>query len=109
MEVSNQHMYACMQTWINCENLLISLVQKGTSFSKRTLQTLDECANICLGTMHALKAKHQSINEIALLCVGICEECAEVCERYKDKSFQTCAFICRQCSALFSPIAKTAI
>lgn len=109
MTVSNKHLQACMETWLNCENLLIALLQKGTSFSKRTIQTLDECANICLGTMNALKAQHQSINEIALLCVGICEECAEVCERYTEKSFQTCASICRQCSALISPFAKAAI
>lgn len=109
MTVSNNHLQACMETWLNCENLLIALLQKGTSFSKRTIQTLDECANICLGTMHALKAQHQSIHEIALLCVGICEECAEVCERYTEKSFQTCALICRQCSAIISPFAKAAI
>ncbi len=108
MTVSNHHLQACMATWINCENLLNALLKNTPSFSSRTVQILDECAHICLGTMHAMKAQ-QSINEMALLCVGICEECAEVCERYTDKAFQKCASICRECSAIFSPLAKAAI
>ncbi len=105
MNVVSLHQQACMEAWINCENLLMSLIQKEPSFSKRTTQVLDECANICLGTLHALKSSHQHLNQIALLCVGICEECAEVCERYQDVTFQNCAAKCRKCSALFSSIA----
>ena len=109
MTVSTYQTQACMDAWLNCENLLITLFQKGTSFSQRTTQVLDECANICLGTLQALKSDHKNLKEIALLCVGICEECAEVCERYKEAVFQSCAAICRQCSTAFSPLASSAI
>ena len=109
MNVSNNYLQACTDAWLNCENLLIALVQKESSFSHRTTQVLDECANICLGTLHALKNGHQNLNQIALLCVGICEECAEVCERYNENMFQTCAAICRQCSNVFTAMAYPAL
>jgi hypothetical protein len=109
MKVSNGHIEACMEAWLNCENLLINLIQKSSSFSSRTTQVLDECANICLGMLHAIKTGHKNLHEMALLCVGICEECAEVCERYKENKFQTCAAICRECSTVFASIAYPAL
>lgn len=109
MNVSSHHTQACTDAWLHCENLLVALLQKDESFSHRTTQVLDECANICLGTLHALKTEHRDLHQIALLCVGICEECAEVCDRYKETVFQTCAAICRQCSTVFAPIAYPAI
>lgn len=102
---------ASTEAWLNCENLLINIFQKDTSFSKRTRQVVDECAHICLGTVHALKSGWSKLNlkEIALLCVGICEECAEVCERYNDVSFKECAATCRHCSAVFTQFVTTAV
>ncbi len=105
MNVSTHHLRACMEVWLHCESLLNTLVQSEASFSKRTTRVLDECANICLGTLQSLKNGPQNVHELALLCVGICEECAEVCERYNEKAFQSCAVICRKCSTVFAPIA----
>ena len=105
MKESGIYTQACMEAWLSCENLLISLSKKENSFSERTKQVLDECAHICLGTMHAITHQIKNINKVALLCVGICEECAEVCERYNDKMFITCAAACRQCSTTISSIA----
>ena len=96
---------ACMEAWLTCENLLITLAQRKTSTSLRTQQVLDECAQICLGTLHALKNKIQNANQMALLCIGICEECAEVCERYSGAIYKNCASACRQCSASVSKLA----
>lgn len=108
MKFSSTASQACMEAWLNCENLLITLAQKQTSSSLRTQQVLDECAQICLGTLHGLKNKIQDINQLALLCVGICEECAEVCERYGDAVFKNCASACRQCSTVVSKLALPA-
>ena len=109
MNVSSTPTQACMEAWLNCENLLLTLTQKKTSSSVRTRQVVDECAQICLGTMQALRNKLQNVNQIALLCVGICEECAEVCERYRDTLFDNCASSCRQCSAAVSRLAVSAM
>lgn len=105
MTATGYHSQVCMKTWLHCENLLLSLHQKTASVSKRTLQVVDECANICLGTLEAIKQKSQGLGQLALLCVGICEECAEVCERYEEPAFKSCAVSCRQCSRAFTCLA----
>jgi hypothetical protein len=97
-----------METWLNCENLLIAIGQKQTSYSQQTLQVINECADICLTALQALKVNYKNISEVALLCVGICEECADICERYNDNLFKTCAAICRNCSNAFAPLALDA-
>jgi len=109
MKEAGIYTQACMEAWLNCENLLITLTKKDISFSGRTRQVLDECAHICLGTMHAIKHQIKNINQVALLCVGICEECAEVCERYNEALFSSCASACRNCSTAISGLASAAV
>ncbi len=109
MNTTSYHLQACMEAWLHCENLLVSIFQKPVSFSIKTTTILDECARICFGTLENLNDQCKNINELALLCVGICEECAEVCERYKEEAFQSCALSCRNCVSLFAPIATGAI
>jgi hypothetical protein len=98
-----------MDAWLNCENLLITLSKKHVSFAEKTTQVIDECAHICLATFHALKSNFTKVQNLALLCVGICEECAEICERYNDSYFLSCAAACRQCSLAITQVATTAI
>ena len=109
MIITSSHLNTCMEAWLQCEELLLSLTEKKTSFSTRTTRILDECAHICFGALQSLKTQGKNINEVALLCVGICEECADVCERYTDHAFKSCALTCRQCSALLSPLAASAL
>lgn len=102
-------MRSCIDAWMHCENLLLTIHSGQRSFSKRTLQVVDECANICFGTLEAVKRQTQNLAKVALLCVGICEECAELCERYPDSDFQACAESCRRCSKTFSNLASSAV
>lgn len=105
----SQLLRVCSDTWVQCENLLLQLPEKPFSYSQRTVQVLDECAQMCMGTFYALTHELPSKNKIALLCLGLCEECAEVCERYNDIVFKQCAIACRQCSSLISSVAQTAM
>jgi len=107
MTVASRHTQACFNAWINCENLLTDLVRMQAVLSKRITKTLDECAYICMGTFHALKTSPQNAKRMALLCMGICEECAEICEEQKEAYFQDCARICRQCSDTMNALAFT--
>ena len=108
MNTPNHYLNICAEAWANCENLLLTLSVGKRSYSQRTRQVLDECANICLGTMEAVKDSWNNLSQMALLCVGICEECAEVCERYGDTQFQHCAATCKRCSAELSYLAAAA-
>ena len=88
MTVTSCHTQACFEAWMNCEDLLVNLAQVKTSLSKKITKVIDECALICMGTFHALKSSSQNAQRFAVLCVGICEECAEICEELRDENFQ---------------------
>ena len=107
--MTSHHIKACISAWLQCENLLELLGKQGISFSARTQQVLEECAQMCLYTGHAIKNSLANKHELALLCVGLCEECAEICERYKNNLFNPCAQACRQCSAAIFSIALAAV
>ena len=107
MITASRHSQACFDAWMNCENLLVSHSQVKTSISNKIISVIDECAMICMGTFHAMKTKSTHVNRLAILCVGICEECAEVCEKVPGENFRQCARICRQCSETMTQLAFT--
>lgn len=109
MIAKSHYIKACTEAWLNCESLLVNLSQHKTSFSQRTMQVIDECAHVCFGTIQALEEHWSTLNQVALLCVGICEECAEVCERYNLEAFDNCAVTCRECSTFLTQLASTSI
>jgi hypothetical protein len=107
MTTTSHYTQVCFDAWIHCENLLTSVMNFRTSLSRKVTKTIDECALICMGTFHAIKSSSQNINRMALLCVGICEECAEICEAQDDARFRHCARVCRECSNSMSKLAFT--
>jgi hypothetical protein len=104
MTITSTHTKACFEAWINCENLLVNMAQVKESISKKVTKIIDECAFICMGTFHAMKSGSQNLSRFALLCVGICEECAEICESQSGFNFKRCARICRECSEALSKL-----
>lgn len=102
------HTNACFNAWINCENLLTDIQSIKKFFSNQVVKVLDECAFICMGTFHALKTGSVNSRNMALLCVGICEECAEICERLNGISFEQCAKVCRECANRMSDFTLAA-
>ena len=109
MIVTSSHTNACFDAWMNCENLLGSLHQLKNSVSKKVTKVVDECALICMGTFHALKTSSANTQKLALLCMGICEECAEICDELNGEQFQNCAKVCRECSENMSMLAFTSL
>jgi len=104
MIVTSSHTNACFEAWMNCEEVLTNIVGAQRSLSRKLTKVVDECALICMTTFHALRTKSVNTGKYALLCVGICEECAELCEELNEDSFRKCALICRQCSETISQL-----
>ena len=104
MVVTSHHTKACFDAWIICEDLLVKMVEVQRCFSKQITKTIDECALICMTTFHALKSQSVNTKNYALLCVGICEECADICDELYEAQFMQCARICRQCSETMSAL-----
>ena len=107
--VTSYQTQACFNAWMQCENMLVFLAEVKNCFSKKLNKVIDECALICMGTFHAIKSYSPNLNHFAVLCVGICEECAEVCEEHRGESFLECARICRECSKTISSLADSRI
>lgn len=102
--VSQQSQY-CLEAWISCENLLANLAMSHPPALPNMAKTVDECAHICMETWQALKSHTQEIKKLVLLCIGICEECAELCEQHNNPQMQQCAKACRNCANSFIQLA----
>jgi hypothetical protein len=107
MVVTSSHTNACFYAWMKCEDVLADLAQIQKTLSKKITKVMDECALICMSTFHALKSKSVNANRYAMLCIGICEECAELCDELNEECFKECASLCRQCSETMSSIVFT--
>lgn len=107
MLVTSCHTNAVFQAWIQCEELLSNIATFHQSVSRKMTKVVDECALICMSTFHALKSGSVNTSRFALLCMGICEECAELCEQHQEESFRNCAQKCRQCSESMNALAFT--
>ena len=105
MTVASYHTQACFDAWMNCEDLLVRIAKAKHQLSKKISKVLDECALICMSTFHAMKSHSVNVTRFAVLCVGICEECAEICEELSDEQFLTCAKVCRRCSERMTALA----
>ena len=101
----NHYGQVCLDASFNCQNLLKEFGEKTKSLSSRKAKLLDECAHVCMGTFHAIKNRSANAGLLAILCVGICEECADFCESFNNPLFKQCADACRYCSNNMSDLA----
>lgn len=98
----------CLQAWLHCEDVLTGF--NANSHDKMQLkQLINECADICLGMIEAIRQRSINTDKLAILCVGICEECAEVCERFQSSIYRKCADACRRCADALSHMAFPAL
>lgn len=109
MLLTQSPVQACFDAWMQCETLLLALGEAGVSLSRKFTKVLDECAHICMGTFQALKKGADDTPRLAILCVGICEECAELLETRSEAPFLHCARTCRTCSDSVSALAMQAL
>lgn len=103
MVVTSRCVDACLRAWMHCEYLLTGMDTR-KKLPNDNADIIDECALICMGTFHAFKNRSANAHRMAVLCVGICEECAEFCESQPGEAFSRCAAACRQCSDSMSNI-----
>jgi hypothetical protein len=70
---------ACMESLVVCENAMVTLPKVKHQRHPDIIKAFNEFADICMGLLVAIKAKSVNIGKIALLYVGLAEECAELC------------------------------
>ena len=97
--------HSCLEAWISCENLLVNLAGAEANSLQQVTKTVDECAHICMETWQAFKSRSGEGKKLVLLCIGICEECADICEQHNNPQMQQCAKACRNCANSFTRLA----
>lgn len=100
---------ACLEAWANCKLLLQNHTGNELEMSQSLIRLVKDCALMCIGSYHALHNDSINLSSLAVLCVGLCLECAEACDRYPYSLFQQCAASCRSCSTAMSELALEAI
>lgn len=99
----------CLETWISCEGLLAHLLAAGVKGMDKIVKTIDECAHICMETWQAIKSRSAETPKLVLLCIGICEECAEVCEHQPCLQMKQCGKLCRTCADSLAQLTLAAV
>jgi hypothetical protein len=65
----------------------------------REVQLLQKCARICRTSAASFVVGSSLLTQIAAACAKLCEECAQVCDRFaKDRDMAVCAQLCRACA-----------
>lgn len=105
---ANTQRQQCLEAWISCESLLAHLVSVQATGIEKVMKTVDECAHICMETWQAIKSRSAETCRLILLCIGICEECADVCEQQPCLQMKQCAKTCRTCADTFIRMAHAA-
>ena len=98
MTIECDYSQVCLDAFFNCKNLLTRTDKKTIPFTPHLIKLLNDCAHICMGTFYAIKNGSVNTAQLAVLCMGICEECAEACRAIENKDFKQCAQACQYCS-----------
>ncbi|MFC6987558.1 four-helix bundle copper-binding protein [Haloplanus sp. GCM10025708] len=68
-------------------------------------EEMEECARLCrdvadIASLHArFMARNSNYSaQLAEACAGVCEECAEECERHDAQHCQVCAEVLKECA-----------
>lgn len=104
---SNQSQ-VCLDAYSSCQ-LLLKTIAPENGLNGRIIGLLNECAHLCVGTFYAIENASVNAPQMALLCMGICEECAEACESFDNTNFKICAAACRYCSSTMQDLAMISL
>lgn len=103
---NEQLVAACMESLVICENAIVTLPKVKHHLHHDILKTCNEFADICMGLLVALKSKSVNLGKIALLYVGLAEECAELCSLSPVLSVKQGAVTFRKSVALVGQLAS---
>ena len=102
MDLSIDQVRACKDAALISNKCIIALA-KQKIFDSFYLRSFKQCDDLCVAFLHAASTDSIYLEKIALLCVGLCEECVEICEDLKNKKlFKEALSVFQNCSNLLS-------
>ena len=99
MDLSIDQVRACKDTVFICETCINALAREKI-FNTLYVRSFKQCQDLCAAFLHAAATDSIYLEKIALLCIGLCEECIEICEDLQtEKVFKKAIPLFRNCSA----------
>ncbi|HRO45782.1 four-helix bundle copper-binding protein [Agriterribacter sp.] len=98
---------ACMECIAACNHCVSScLREKNVGDMAACISTDLECAAICAAAVSLMSMESKFVHETCKLCAGICNACAEECEKHTMDHCRKCAAVCRYCAEECRGIAE---
>jgi hypothetical protein len=97
----------CHETQRMCWEAASHCATLGTTRGdEREIQLFQKCARICRTSAASFVVGSSLVAQIAAACSKLCEECAQVCDRFaKDRDMAACAALCRACACACRDVA----
>jgi hypothetical protein len=102
VQLSIGQVQACKDTALICE-ACVNALSKEDTFDTCYQRSLKQCQDLCGAFLHAASIDSIYLEKIALLCIGLCEECIEICTELKEENlFKKAILTFQNCSDLLS-------
>lgn len=106
MEISIQHIQASRDAALSCEKCIVA-ISKRKEENTLYLRSFKQCADICCAFQECAAQKSIYLEKITVLCIGLCKECAEICEEFSaDRVFMQAINEYQKCSDLLSELVS---
>ena len=99
MKLSLELIKACKLTALSCRKC-VSFISSEEPLQKVYLRSFKQCEDLCFAFLQAAANDSVYMEKIAFLCIGLCEECAEIGDEEKNIIFTNTAENCRRLSNL---------
>lgn len=97
----------CQRECDACGHHCATLLADGKKEHLRTLQTCQDCADVCAAAAQIVARQGAFASLICEACIEACAKCAEACEKFpNDKSMLACAKECRACEKACREMVK---
>lgn len=111
MELPLEIIKACKMTALSCRKC-VSQISVKDPLQSVYQRSFEQCEDICFAFLQAASSNSQYLQKFIFLCIGLCEECAELAEEKMEDDFMEAAFQCRNFSFMLInliPADKTRI
>lgn len=100
MKLSTFQIDICDEIKFRCENCIQAL-NKEISPDLFHMTSFRQCADLSKAVLQCALQQSMFFEQVALLCIGLCQECVEICDQYPhNETFSKCAAACKKGSQL---------
>ena len=97
MELTIDIVKACKMTALSCRKC-VAMIPVNDPLQLVYQRSFNQCEDVCFAFLQAASSNSQYLQKFIFLCIGLCEECADLAEEKKEDVFLHAARQCRNFS-----------